>query len=570
MTKTAGSKVRFPARIDIRHLFEVRALLPLTPAVVIISAIASTSGITASLLIVWMAIHAVTLLVAGLTGWGFAALLRRSGVQRAGPLLVAVTGALVGAMKGVSTALVDLGLGLTDAEPSQLFIRGFGGVVVGVWLIGTVAYARSALEQLEQARDELVRSNLTRRLTEESAVIPPEITTSLFAVRGLRDQLQRTRNQTPAADIRSVVDATIRPLSRALWSVEQRRYPSLRLSSLYSLALTTMSPSGWLIGLIWAMTSFTGLVVPLGLIDAGVYTLSIGLVSASIFWLLARLAPRRPTVAFVAVIAGSSLSMVLGYLLSRLVYPELTPLIGPGLLVSGAVWIVFIALGTLVVRAILDLRGVIEADLDSHQTRQLIDSRVGASAEAFSTRRLATELHGSVQSRLLALARAVDQNRLTRDDLAGELDTVVASLEELAGLPAEQATAGGPEEGMSALENAWAGVIDLRIDPESREFLAAALSRQPDLIEVLREAVSNAFRHGHASAVSLAARETADGLILRIIDDGYGPTGGEKGLGSALFDLWTGGRWSLSGASGGGGETTLTISPNKLGPGHQV
>lgn len=553
-------RVRFPRRIDTRHLFYVPALLGVAPAVVLISAIASTSGLTPEVLVVWLAVHAVTLLAAGLLGWGLASILRAARVAQVGPLTVVATGALVGGAKGFFTALVDLGLSLTDADPPELFIRGLGGIVVGVWLIGTVAYARSALERLEEARESLVRANISRRLTEEASATPPELTTSLYAVRGLRDELTHSPNNTSAREIRSVVDATIRPLSRALWSAEQKRYPNLRLSSLYRVALGSMRPRGWLIGLVWSATSFTGLAVPLGILDALLYVGWVGAVGAILFSLI-RLPSRLPIAVSLPLVIVTSLTAVLtGNFLARLVYPVLSDLIGLGLLASGVAWMTFIAISASMLSGVLDIRRVIEADLASHDTQTLLDTRAGLSAQAVSSRRLATELHGSVQSKLLALASAVDHNRISRGELADQLGEIVANLEKLSGIDTQESVSPTTTTSVVSLQDAWAGLLDVRIDDTSRMLLDEVLASQPEFIELLREAINNAHRHGRADRVDIAATHSDTAVQVVCTDDGYGPTGGHAGLGSALFDLWTDGSWSLTQAPGGGGQVSMTIS----------
>ncbi|MDR9397355.1 hypothetical protein [Pontimonas sp.] len=570
MSEATPTKVRFPRQIPIRHLFHVPTLSGVIPGVVLLSAIASASGLALSLLVVWLAVHALTLLVAGLLGWAFVAILRAGGRSRVGPLIVLTTGALVGGAKGFFTALVDLSLGLTDAAASELFIRGLGGIVVGVWLIGTIAYARSALEQLEDARGTLVRANIARRLTEEAASTPPELTTSLYAVRGLRDQLTHDPQSTTAKEIRSVVDATIRPLSRALWSIEQQRYPSLRLSSLYRVALGSMRPRGWLIGVVWSATSLTGLAVPLGIIDALLYVGWAGLLGAALFSLI-RLPSRLPIAVSLPLLIVSSITAVFGgNALARLVYPPFSDLMGPGLLVSGVAWMTFVAISASMLSGVLDIRRVIEADLASHDTQALIDTRAGLSAEAVSARRLATELHGRVQSKLLAVASAFDQRRLNREQLAQQLGDVVGNLEKLAGINHTDGDTDAQTETLRSLEEAWAGLVDLRIDDTSRSVLDLALVSRPELMEPLREVINNAHRHGHAGVVEVSARSSEDALEIVITDDGYGPTGGGAGLGSALFDLWTQGNWSLGAAADGGSRVTMVIDQNRLAPSQHI
>ena len=319
-----------------------------------------------------------------------------------------------------------------------------------------------------------------------------------------------------------------------------------------------------MIALVWSLTSFTGLAVPLGIVDALVYVGWVGLLAAGLFSLI-RLPARLPiAVSLPLVILTSIVSVLGGNALARLVYPVLSDLIGLGLLVSGVAWMTFIAISASMLSGVLDIRRVIEADLASHDTQTLIDTRAGLSAEAVSARRLATELHGSVQSKLLAVASAFDQRRLGREQLARQLGDVVGNLERLAGIDQGDQALESPAENVRSLEDAWAGLVDLRIDESSRALIDHALADEPELIEPLREAINNAHRHGHAGAIDITAQLSGDGLDVVLTDDGYGPTGGQAGLGSALFDLWTGGNWSLKPAAQGGGQVTMTIQSGRL------
>jgi anti-sigma regulatory factor (Ser/Thr protein kinase) len=69
----------------------------------------------------------------------------------------------------------------------------------------------------------------------------------------------------------------------------------------------------------------------------------------------------------------------------------------------------------------------------------------------------------------------------------------------------------------------------------------------------VREALSNAYRHGSATAVGIVATEERGGAAtLDVVDNGYGPRDGDPGLGSVLLDQWTESDWTLESTTGGG------------------
>lgn len=81
---------------------------------------------------------------------------------------------------------------------------------------------------------------------------------------------------------------------------------------------------------------------------------------------------------------------------------------------------------------------------------------------------------------------------------------------------------------MNALSLQWG--ITNRIQTNDADLRVPA-SLAHELGQVLREAVANAVRHGHAGKVELAIDHRGEDLAMSIIDDGCGFPGGQAGLG---------------------------------------
>lgn len=555
----AVRRVDFPTRVPLASLFPFRALLMAMPWLVGISTVASASDFRPRTVLTWVVLHTTGLLAAGFAIVALRGIFRWAGVTEVGVVAVVLTGGVVGMVKALCTALLEPFVGFGGGPPEALVARGLGGVIVGVWLIGTIAYARAGLDRLDQARQDLIRQNVAKRLAEEATVSRPEIEKTLHAITLLREDSQGRKRDASPDKIREVVDSTIRPLSRALWSVESRRYPALRTVSLYRIALRSLPPRAWLIALVWAGTSVTGLAVSSGLVTAVAYSAAVGSVALVVFSFV-RLGWTQSVVVSVVVVAlAAAASVLVGFVLAGLVVPGLWAEIPAPILVAGVVWMTLVTTGASVISGVLELRAVIAKDLEDENTQHLIDEYTDTTAEAASTRRLATRLHGVVQSTLLGVAAGLDQKTLSAHDADAALADVVAQLHAMA-----QPTHGSldPALGRISLDDlvrSWRAILDVTVDPHSAAHLLELVAERPESIEIIREALTNAHRHGRATVVTIETREHDGQLALRVSDNGYGPRRGEPGLGSALLDRWTGTQWSLSSLPQGGSTLIVPV-----------
>jgi len=103
----------------------------------------------------------------------------------------------------------------------------------------------------------------------------------------------------------------------------------------------------------------------------------------------------------------------------------------------------------------------------------------------------------------------------------------------------------------------WEPLIDIShsVDYQGSVLTARVQSALGDVIE---EAISNAVRHGGATAVTITgARLESDQLTLAIRDNGVGITPASRGFGSEVFDRLAGDNWSLARE---GDETVLLLT----------
>ncbi|HEV8012941.1 MAG TPA: hypothetical protein VGP34_02565, partial [Pontimonas sp.] len=464
------SELRFPTRVPLRYLLHVRTFLPTMAWVIGLSSIAATPDFGLVSMATWITVHTSTLLLAGLGALALREVLRLSGVTEVGLGWVLATGALAGLIKAVTTPVVETWFGLPEAPLSALLVRSVGAVLVGIWLITIVAYALTALERLDDARSALIRTNVAKRLTEDTVVSAPEVEESVRAITALRDTLAHSPQTVSAGRIREVVDSTIRPLSHALWSAESKRYPALKLVSLYRVALQSQKLRPGLIALVWSGTSFTGLAVSAGIIDAAAYTASVGAVALVLFSLV-RLGWTQSVVGSVlAVIGASSVAVLGGFGLAGVVAPGTFDAVGIPLLVAGVAWMSFVTLGSSVLSAALNLRSVIDKDLANLDTRELIEEQSGLGAKTLSSRRLATRLHGSIQSKLLGLAATIERRGATPQEVDSQLADILEGLEAW-GLEGTQEGSASHTPTVAELIAGWEGILDVSVESSALDVL---------------------------------------------------------------------------------------------------
>jgi signal transduction histidine kinase len=153
-------------------------------------------------------------------------------------------------------------------------------------------------------------------------------------------------------------------------------------------------------------------------------------------------------------------------------------------------------------------------------------------------RRTASVLHGPVQAALFASAMKLSQEQKPTPELVAEVERDIAAAIEKLNNPSNL-----EGEDISDLLNQiveiWSDAADISI--EIPETLEAAIAKQPlaseALIEISREFITNAIKHGKASKVSLkVSRLDGTRIAIEVIDDGQGlPPGAKPGFGSKLL-----------------------------------
>ncbi|CAB4887455.1 MAG: hypothetical protein F2793_10445 [Actinobacteria bacterium] len=173
-------------------------------------------------------------------------------------------------------------------------------------------------------------------------------------------------------------------------------------------------------------------------------------------------------------------------------------------------------------------------------------------------RTVALAVHGPVQSALVSTAMrlsASDRTEESVNDARRRLDHALSAIEH------DHHEVLSVDDALADLTGLWKPVVQIRADvwPNAESRLADNYGLRRCVIEICREATSNAIRHGQARVVDISLIGVGETIVIRVSDDGDGvPSDPISGLGTAMLDD-TCLRWTLLNRPEGGAELSAYV-----------
>lgn len=149
-----------------------------------------------------------------------------------------------------------------------------------------------------------------------------------------------------------------------------------------------------------------------------------------------------------------------------------------------------------------------------------------------------TLLHGTVQSAVTAAAiRAGSKDKVSAElqqQIVGDINRAISALKD----PVPEKV--DFSQSIEALKETWVGISEIKvsIDAKASDLLTQKLDTALVANEVLKEAVSNAVKHGQARLIRIEISQTEDSDLLMVVsNNGKKPRrASESGIGSKIFD----------------------------------
>ena len=458
----------------------------------------------------------------------------------------------VGAIRGYLFFFIVDGLNLK--APGDLLNRVFASTATTLfWLSASnilINFSRTFRSRYQRSLNIFIKQNIgtisslvpSLRSTTEVESLQIELTKSLSS----KLQDGDAENLREVADLlKSKINLQLRPLSRRIWLRSLNEYPVIRFPQMLKDSIRFLD---------YSKQVFLGIMLILALLDnVFIRSLSESIVRTATFFAIVLLVLyfRRTrllqhnsffliVIGLVPVAGSEYISDVLGFTGSW----TATLLIS---LVAPAV-IIVLSLFNLTLR---DHALIIEL-LENYEI-----TRIPGSPKSFDPgeRQLASYLHNSLQSELLAIAGQLEEAATSNNhEKSSEILQKVSSLINRSFIDDFEKFSESPLERLDVVRKSWAGILNISIEIPTD--LLDSPERNAKLVQTIEEFAANSYRHGKAKDIWVVAKRNEVGLQLTLRSNGSQKISTKRGLGSEWLDQIALQPWKLESTKG---VTTLEI-----------
>lgn len=471
------------------------------------------------------------------------------------PWLTIIAFLVAGSIRGLAVWLVGLNWGIIPE--SDLLFRVSSGFLLVMGGMSTLAiYEASRIKQddqlsalnMQRTRLDELRGGIRERIRISQQELLAKVRAILEPiVAQLRSDLQSSDSQSAVNTIQNAVDQLIRPLSREMGSsgsdFEQTVVADARAVSASKLKSTwpkRVQASSMMVPALSVFATLTTAPGPLSLYVAS---------SAFFAFVMVMLLVTITFEFFRAVTTRLWLPVWLA-LLVALVPALLVPLMckalldGLGWITPAASWLQFGLVLSLTV-GLSFLMQVVRTQRASHELQlkavirdlSLLNSQLRQEVW-FNRRRTAAVLHGPVQAALYSSAMRIKPNSTLQPEMVSLIESDIATaLAKLDGSNLVEPF----QEVLQQIKDVWEGIAEVsieRVSPEVQQVLDTNPTAASCALEIIREAVSNAIKHGDASRIHIAVEQSSSAFIdVKVSNDGRALIAGSpKGYGSEILD----------------------------------
>ena len=194
--------------------------------------------------------------------------------------------------------------------------------------------------------------------------------------------------------------------------------------------------------------------------------------------------------------------------------------------------------------------------IDLLQNYELADFHTESKGIDLGERNLASYIHNSLQSELLALAGQLEEAANTQDhEKSSQILQKVSSLINRSFVDDFKKFSESPLDRLQTIQNSWKGLLDVQIDiPED---LLQSPEKNSVIVQTIEEFATNSYRHGQATAIAIRAEADKSGVKLLLQSNGKRKVPAQRGLGTEWLDQIALTPWKLQSSRNG---TTLEIT----------
>ncbi len=453
----------------------------------------------------------------------------------------------IGAIRGYLFYLMVEALGLE--APGDIVNRILASTATSLfWLSAAnilISLSRTFRARYQQSLNRFIKRNL--------AVIPSlmpsdKSTTELISLQQDLSQSLAARLEDGDAEnlrevaelLKSKINLQLRPLSRRIWLRSLKEYPVIRFRQMIKdcIQLLDFSKSLFFSSMLFLalldnvfIRTFTESLIRTTTFFAillSIYALSKSPIFANTYIYLI-------TIGIAPVVGSEYASHLLGYSGSWAA-TLLISLVAPALMI-------ILSLFNLTLRD----HGLIIELLENYDIQKHTSS-----SKSFDPgeRHLASYIHNSLQSELLAIAGQLEEAAISNNrEKSSEILQRVSSLINRSFIDDFQKFAESPLERLETIRKSWSGILDINLYiPET---LLNSSERNAVLVQTIEEFTANSYRHGKATQVTATATANVVGLHLSLHSNGSGKISTKRGLGSEWLDQIALAPWKIKSSRSG-------------------
>lgn len=430
-------------------------------------------------------------------------------------------------------------------QPSPLLDRMISSTINTVFWLGLANYviviSRTFLFQYQSALNQYLRDKSGEskliKLSPENAQVLGDLQVNLkAAVNQYLDKDDPQSFRQLSANISQQINEQIRPISRRTWIRNIDEFPVIKYRQLLTDSLTNLNFS-WPIFLTFMLVLSTlGNLALRGISESFWRTASYLLFLLVLKKLISWIANKN----LFSQIRFNFLSLIFYGVIPVILSEYLAHVLGfsgdwiATLLISPIAPVLILVLSLL--RLAQQDRSMLLSVLQRNQTSNLTTHPGQHQVEGAS---LATYLHNSLQSELMALSRQLEDaaTKLDPQKSAELLQKVAARVNRSIAddfLSLNQS----PAQRLDSIISSWQGILDLKISEDSKAFIQQ--EKSTIILQVIEEVATNIARYDMASVVEISISKsmskTGENFKLEFQSDGSGKLVSSSGIGSAWFD----------------------------------
>lgn len=446
--------------------------------------------------------------------------------------------------------------GVSDSTQMAIRIPGLIllGALWGVVLTLVLDYRDRANTSRKRHIDQMVQLELIK--AQQSAIVDDviqsvreETNQEIARIRDALSGIAELPSSEASVAIRISAAQAIQPLSKKLWESAKNSYPAFQMRDVFKHVVNHQPFRPWLLAALTIALTVVDRMSRLGIMRGVLVTLLIAsgiVVQLPMANYLMSAFPQRHVRIFAGAIALVEIQTVALVVWERrmmnvpISYSEIV------VSVAASVFLIFLSVA---LRSIDLVSGEVARFAKQGIEAERISSIARDQMISSAVREMAQVLHGSVQTRLVSCAMALDLAAQ-----AGDGESANAALLEarrvLSATSMEPAKTGSSlRDEIRRKAEVWTGLCECNVHIDDHGVTADIIDRVGRIVE---EGISNAVRHGGATSVDIFIVQDHGGSIeITVRDNGDGPRGGNPGVGSSIIDYASGGAWNLTGTPDG-------------------